>query len=209
VESTRTLLLKAVVGDSDDAAVLLGLAELRAALGVRFAAWDVYRGVRTADLYVYGALDGATHLSEPDLRRFESLAGASAPFAGAAPTMHRLERVFALPGASAGAFAGLHYVVEMDPAEGWKEELFQWYDTEHMPGLAAVPGCARAQRFLNPDGGPYSHACYGLTDFGTLESPPWLAVRHTAWSERVRPHFRNTRRTQFRALAGAPRIPQG
>jgi hypothetical protein len=78
--------------------------------------------------------------------------------------------------------------------------MFRWYDTEHLPGLAGAPGCVRAQRFLNLDGGPHSYACYDLTGFETLESAPWLAVRHSAWSDRVRPHFRNTLRTRFRAL---------
>jgi len=34
----------------------------------------------------------------------------------------------------------------------------------------------------------------------TLGSPPWLAARHTAWSDRVRPHFHNVKRTMFRRL---------
>jgi hypothetical protein len=95
---------------------------------------------------------------------------------------------------------GFHYTVETDAADGWEEEIFRWYDTEHMMGLAAVPGCVRAQRFLNGDGGPRSHACYDLIDPKILESAAWLAVRHTAWSDRVRPQFRNTRRTMFRSL---------
>jgi hypothetical protein len=31
----------------------------------------------------------------------------------------------------------------------------------------------------------------------TLGSPPWLAVRGTAWSDICRPHFTNTSRTLF------------
>jgi len=33
-----------------------------------------------------------------------------------------------------------------------------------------------------------------------LERPEWLAVRHTEWSSRVRPHFRNTVRIMFRTV---------
>jgi hypothetical protein len=33
-----------------------------------------------------------------------------------------------------------------------------------------------------------------------LERPEWLAVRHTEWSDRVRPHFRNTVRVMFRTV---------
>ena len=67
--------------------------------------------------------------------------------------------------------------------------------------LAAVPGCILAQRYYNHDQGPYSLACYDLVAEQVLGSPPWLAVRGTPWSDIVRPHFTNTRRTMFRALA--------
>jgi hypothetical protein len=204
MHSAHTLLLKAVIAESDDAALLRGLAELRRTLEVQFADFAAYRGLRTADLYAYGALDSAARISAQDARRFEKIAGQIPVLAGTAPSIDRLERVFDLPGASAGAFAGFHYVVETNPAEGWEEELFRWYETEHMPGLAAVPGCVRAQRFLNHDGGPHSLACYNLIDLETLESAAWLAVRHTAWSDRVRPNFRDTRRTPFRALVDSP-----
>jgi hypothetical protein len=58
-----------------------------------------------------------------------------------------------------------------------------------------------AARLLNHDHGPLSLACYDLVIPETLGSPPWLAVRGTAWSSRVRPHFTNTRRTMFTILA--------
>jgi hypothetical protein len=114
----------------------------------------------------------------------------------------RLERVFDTPGASAGAAPVFHYVVEMDPEAGWMPELSAWYDTEHMPGLAKVSGCIRASRFLNHDHGPLSLACYDLVSQETLGSPPWLAVRGTEWSSRMRPRFTNIRRTMFEVLPG-------
>ena len=68
-----------------------------------------------------------------------------------------------------------------------------------MLGLAACPGTVRARRFRNPEGSPRYHSCYDLTRTETLGSPPWLAVRHTTWSDRVRPHFRNVKRTDVQA----------
>jgi hypothetical protein len=70
-----------------------------------------------------------------------------------------------------------------------------------MPGLASVPGCVLARRYLNADGGPLSYACYDLEAPEVLGSPPWLAVRHTEWSSRVRPQFRDTLRTMFRNVS--------
>nr|WP_308340281.1 hypothetical protein [Variovorax sp. ZS18.2.2] len=102
-----------------------------------------------------------------------------------------------------GERPGLHYVVETDPETGWLDEISRWYDTEHMPGLAAVPGCVRAMRFLNRGAGPLSLACYDLLREDVLGSPPWRAARATAWSDIARPHFTNTKRTMFRVVADA------
>ncbi len=57
-----------------------------------------------------------------------------------------------LPGASAGLPAPFHYVVETDVLPEHEAEFNRWYDDEHLPGLAAVPGTARASRYRNPDG---------------------------------------------------------
>ena len=200
MQSAHCLLLKAVLDDSDDSTLLSGLAELRRILTVPFAEFAVYRGLQTPDRYAYGVLEGAAYPADPGLQRFDAMARQLPAFAASALAIDRLESVFTATGASAGASAGFRYIVETDAADGWEEEIFRWYDTEHMPGLAAVPGCVRAQRFVNRDGGPRSHACYDLTDPNILQTAAWLAVRRTAWSDRVRPQFRNTRRTMFRSL---------
>jgi hypothetical protein len=200
VATVHALLVRAIAGGADDATLAAGFEGLRRALDLPIVDWTLHRGVGTSDLCAYGALAAPSDLADADLRRFETIARGLPGLAGTAPTMDRLERVFVADGASAGASPAFHYVVEMDPAAGWEEELFRWYDTEHMPGLAAVPGCVRAQRFLNRDSGPHSRACYDLTDADARESAAWLAVRHTPWSDSVRPQFRNTRRTLFRSL---------
>jgi len=112
----------------------------------------------------------------------------------------RLQPVFDTPGASRGEAAPFHYIVETDVVSAHEADLNAWYDSEHMPGLAACPGSVRARRFRDPDGSPRYLSCYDLVRAETLGSEPWLAVRHTAWSGRVRPHFRNTKRTMFRRL---------
>ena len=109
----------------------------------------------------------------------------------------RYVRLQDLRGASHGATPAFHYVVETDVVPEAEADLNDWYDREHLPGLAAVPGAIRAQRLRNLDGAPRYHSCYDLVTKETLGSAPWLAVRHTAWSDRVRPNFRNTKRTMF------------
>jgi hypothetical protein len=200
VEPRHCLLLKAAVDDSDDARLLGSLTELRQILTLPFAEFAVYRGLQTPDLYAYGVLEGAAYPADRDLQRVDAMARQLPVFAASAPAIDRLESVFTATGASAGASAGFRYIVETDAADGWEGDIFRWYDVEHMPALAAVPGCVHAQRFLNRDGRPRSHACYDLTDPNILQTAAWLAVRRTAWSDRVRPQFRNTRRTMFRSL---------
>ncbi len=112
----------------------------------------------------------------------------------------RLEPVFDAAGAFHRQAAPFHYVVETDVLPEHEADLNAWYDVEHMPGLVACPGSVRARRFRNPDGSPRYHSCYDLANTETLASEPWLALRHSAWSDRVRPHFRNTKRTLFRRL---------
>lgn len=164
--------------------------------------WALHRAAWSADqqlAYVYARTPA------PDAATTARATAFARHCAGARDVrLSPLEPVFDVPGASAGAAAGFHYVVEMDPEAGWMEEIARWYDREHMPGLAAVPGCIRAMRFLNKGHGPLSLACYDLVTPGALGSPPWLAVRGTAWSDITRPHFTNTRRTMFEVPENTP-----
>jgi hypothetical protein len=163
------------------------------------AAWSA----DTQTLYLYARLIDRTELSD------DALPPLHTAFAKACPQANnirvaRLQSVFTKPGLSRAEPAVFHYVVETDPENGWANEIYRWYDTEHMPGLAAVSGCILAMRLLNHDhgsGSPVSFACYDLVTTDTLGSPDWLAVRHTAWSDIARPHFTNTLRTMFDVVA--------
>ena len=139
-----------------------------------------------ADLHVWQSIDGH------DARVYLLAAGAPDD------TWTMLIPLQTLPGASAGEQALFHYVVEADVAPEHDAELNAWYDQEHLPGLASVPGTIRAVRYRRASGSPQYLACYDLVSCDALDRPEWLAVRHTAWSSRVRPLFRNSRRTMFR-----------
>lgn len=159
-------------------------------------AWSA--ATRTA--YLYGRLLTRTDLDAAALPALSTLFQRLVPGA-VSVRVSRLECVFAIDGHSRAATPAFHYVVEMDPDAGWMPEISRWYDSEHMPGLAAVPGCIRALRLINHDHGPLSLACYDLVSRETLGSPPWLAVRASAWSDITRPHFTNTQRTMFEVMA--------
>lgn len=127
-----------------------------------------------------------------------------------------LEPVQVLDGHSAGRAARWRYIVETDIEPDAQADFNAWYQREHLPGLASVPGVARAARFrihlpATAGSGPGPRAipspawlaAYDLVDPAAFNSPPWLAVRATDWSSRVRPSFRNTRRTMFERLDAA------
>lgn len=108
-----------------------------------------------------------------------------------------LQLLLDLKGVSYQISGNFHYVVETDVKPEQEEEMNAWYDTEHLVGLSQVAGVITAKRYLRLSGGPRYMACYELESPLILESRDWLAVRHTAWSSRVRPMFFNTFRQHF------------
>jgi len=202
-----TLLLKTVAGDFTDASCGAAFAAIAERIDSRLPAvtWRVYRGLNTPDVYAYGNSgdpvdDLSLQLPGLQLALQAALQAHGSP-GGAMLDCLVLKASF--NGASQSLDAHCHYVVETDSSPGWEDELFRWYDLEHMPRLAAVQGCIRAQRFVNAGRGPRSYACYDLATSETVTTEPWLAVRRTPWSDRVRAQFRNTRRTMFRPLRTA------
>jgi hypothetical protein len=118
----------------------------------------------------------------------------------------RLAPISEWQGASAAAEAPYHYVVATDVEDENEADFNRWYDTEHMPGLAAVPGAVHCARLSTRDGGRRYHACYDLTGPEVLDGAQWQAARHNAWSSRMRPHFKNPRRIMFRTLLDERRL---
>jgi hypothetical protein len=133
-----------------------------------------------------------------------SLADVLCPAAGTCIELSRLRLVASHCGAATGEEAGYHYVVRTDVLAGCEQELQRWYDEEHMPMLAAVPGTVRACRLVSVDAAPRFYACYDLLVPEVLESAAWLQARDTPWSERVRPTFTNTQRVMSRLVNGLP-----
>jgi len=174
-----------------DAASAQGACERLAAAGVSVR---VYAALALDESYVYCRVDGAG--GDAALAAVHEQARALFPRAEA----RLLEALQRLDGASHGQDAPWHYIVETDVAPESEQDLNDWYGQEHLPGLAGVPGTVRAERYRG-EGSPRYHACYDLRTQETLGSPPWLAVRATEWSSRVRPAFRNTKRTMFRRVA--------
>lgn len=183
----ETMLLVSL-GERFDEARIQDLAG-RLADGLEDVKISAFAALEADDTYVY--VRGARALPQIQARLKELAPGAQARV---------LHLTLDLPGASAGQEAPWHYIVETDVLPEAEADLNAWYDQEHLPGLASVPGTVRAQRWECRDASPRYLACYDLHTQETFGSPPWLAVRATDWSSRVRPSFRNTRRTMFRKI---------
>jgi hypothetical protein len=80
----------------------------------------------------------------------------------------------------------------MSVAPEHEREFNDWYDTEHIPALAAVPGTLCARRYRGTGtAAQRSLALYHLSSAEIPNSAAWKAAANTPWTERMRPHFRN------------------
>lgn len=100
------------------------------------------------------------------------------------------------PGAAGGLLA---FFMDVDPEH--EAEFNEWYNSEHVPALAAVPGVLSARRFIARLGEPRYGALYHLTGPEVVGTPAWQAAVTTPWSDRIRPLTRNRLRLLYRAYS--------
>lgn len=195
---TDALLLSSPAPALDPAELALRLAAAGRSWGGEPVRITVHRLSDGPLRIAYCWLGAALDLSPVEAR--EALAAAGA-LEGADASLNRLSLIQDLAGAAHGRPAPIHYVVNTDVTPGWEEELENWYDREHLAGLAAVPGTVRARRLRNLDAGPAYYACYDIERPDVVGSPEWMTVRGTDWSSRVRPQFRDPRRLMFETIS--------
>ena len=87
--------------------------------------------------------------------------------------------------------AGGLLLVGMMPALGVETAFNTWYDNEHVPALARVPGVLCARRFRTAAGGsPKYVALYHLTSPAVIDGAEWKqASGSTAMPEHIRPQI--------------------
>jgi hypothetical protein len=97
-------------------------------------------------------------------------------------------------------------LVLMQPPPVLEEEFNAWYDTEHIPERAAIPGFRNALRFVCVDGHPRYLAMYDLENFSVLETEAYARVafdRSSPWTKRVTSRVRIYRAAGEQIYAGA------
>ena len=104
----------------------------------------------------------------------------------------RFDGAQTLPGdADSPPGAGGLLVNAMNVAPDHDAEFNEWYNHEHIPALAAVPGVLSARRFKDPTGTHRYLALYHLKTPEVTLGADWKRAAGTPWTERLRPHFRN------------------
>ena len=74
---------------------------------------------------------------------------------------------------------------DIDPQH--EAEFNDWYNTEHLPELLAVPGILAAARYEAVKGGPKYLAVYEIESTDVLQTPAFKNRPRTPWGERVSP----------------------
>jgi hypothetical protein len=177
-----------------------------AARGTRLdcASTTTHEALAGTGMYAYAWLASPSLDVNDNLARFTQALQRDRTLSSAEDAVLPLQLLIDVQGASTGQPAPFHYVVEAGVDTEHESEFNAWYDAEHLPGLAAVAGCVRARRLRileMLDGRSIYLACYDIVSPGALTSEAWLAVRRTPWSDRVRPTFRDTKRTVFRTTS--------
>jgi hypothetical protein len=100
------------------------------------------------------------------------------------------ERIFTC-GEASQAHAPFLLSVRLDIAPEVEAEFNEWYNVEHLPMLAAVPGvyCARRYRRLAGNGTKYL-ALYEMANDQVTSTAAWSTAVNTEWTRKMRPHLK-------------------
>ena len=79
------------------------------------------------------------------------------------------------------------FLVYTDVGSNHEDEFNDWYNTEHLPELLAVPGILAAARYEAVKGGPKYLAAYEIESTDVLHSAAFKNRPRTPWGERMSP----------------------
>jgi hypothetical protein len=111
----------------------------------------------------------------------------------------RLEGEQILPGdklAPVGEAAALLFIMNVAPEH--EADFNDWYNQEHLPALAGVPGVLCARRYRGSGATQRYCAMYHFANLDVPNSAAWKTAANTPWTERMRPHFRDYLRLDCR-----------
>jgi hypothetical protein len=89
-------------------------------------------------------------------------------------------------------------LIAMNAAPEAEAEFNEWYNSEHLPVLAGVPGVLCARRYRGTGATQRYAAIYHFANPDVPNSAAWKTAGGTPWTERMRPHFRDFLRLDCR-----------
>ena len=89
------------------------------------------------------------------------------------------------------------FLVYVDIEAKDAKEFNEWYNTEHLPELLAVPGILAAARYEAVKGGPKYLAFYELDNVEMLRTPAFTNRPRTPWGQQVSPSVIGTNLTRI------------
>ncbi len=111
----------------------------------------------------------------------------------------RLRRLNTMGDRAEGSRQRWHYTSQTDIPADTEDEFNRWFDEEHLPQLAAVPGTVHAARYQT-DGSPKYLACYDLNQQEVQGGTAWRAAVSTPWRDRIHKEFLSPRRLMLMRL---------
>lgn len=135
---------------------------------------------------------------------FENASEWSKRVTGMCKRLLRVECYQTLPGSQlAPQGAGGLLLNAMNVAPEYEDEFNEWFDTEHIPALAEVPGTLCARRFRSREGSHRYIAVYHLASPEVVETPEWKKAARTPWTDKLLPQLRDRLRIVCRQYTPA------
>jgi hypothetical protein len=94
-------------------------------------------------------------------------------------------------------------LIGMNVAPEREHEFNEWYNSEHIPALAAVPGVLCARRYRGTGGTQRYVALYHLAAPEVIRGAEWRKAADTPWTQQLRSYFRDHLRIEARRYARA------
>jgi len=116
-------------------------------------------------------------------------------------TICHFEAEQTLPGRQSGPVEATGLMMfAMNVLPDVEQEFNAWFDDEHIPHLAAVPGVLAARRFKMAAGTHRYLVLYHLTSPEVQATQQWKQGGASPWTDRMKPHFLAPERNPLRLV---------
>lgn len=94
-------------------------------------------------------------------------------------------------GVSSSKDAEFVLTVRLNTPADHEKDFNDWYNEDHIPALAGVPGVYCARRYAAIEGDPRYLAVYEMRDGAATKSPEWETARMHGRTAQIRPYLKD------------------